>query len=826
MDEAIAAAYADAEGWLLRLVAEAVASGATGTAEVYQARLDALQVLMQESGKRLNALEEGLPERVADAITEAYQEGTLQATVGMDRPSPPSMPDAALSALAVEATTALASQRLMVLRSVEDGYREVVKLVTERAVSSGMDINRAMQEGLDQFANRGITAFVDKRGRRYTMDVYTRMALRTARNNATNQGRIDGFRANDINLIQTSWHRAAAPMCIPYQGRILSLDGQAGPRTVWSYIDDAEVTIDVTATIEEALEHGYHHPNAILGGDQLIDTWGKTQAGSQGTYAGPAVTIRTAKGNSLTVSPEHPVLTSAGWRTAESVGVGDNLFRTAKSGPMPVSVVGSADLEHVETTVEEEFCSLKSGFVEVTTPAAGHDFNDDRQFLQGEVHVVVPETGLLPVPDVQIVKGTGEVHFSVEGFPNVRPGDSNDTNMVRTAIPGAVELDEVVAVDFHWFNGHAYDFQTEDGVYAVGGLIAHNCAHIDTAYIPGTDIPDYPDVPEEEHEEKQRQRAIERNIRHWKRREAVAITPAAQQQAKAKVRAWQAAQRAHVKKFPYLRRNYARERLWTGNAGNATARILPTPTTPLLSPSTFEQHEIRDGFRPSVGGTDRGYTLRGLRRTQRRDWAQVATDANPGYRVDRSAYGVNCARVANAAELRRRGYDVSAGPGMYSVDSSVGGEKMRDYLVGLLDVRTGGTYKGASNFVSTTDVAMNAWRTADGATRVPQSAMKAAAKGGRNAATVEMFERGVPEGATGFAEGKWKGRKDSSHIWNWTKQDGKIKFFEAQNGSGFRPRSEYLDRLSDATLRMVRVDDLTPTDDILKVIDHEDGRRF
>lgn len=94
------------------------------------------------------------------------------------------------------------------------------------------------------------------------------------------------------------------------------------------------------------------------------------------------------------------------------------------------------------------------------------------------------------------------------------------------------------------------------------GLWHPSCRHEATAYIPGlTEQPKRTDLADPEgYEIRQRQRAIERNIRKWKRREAVAITDEAREQARRKVLEWQAEQRKHLalagREF---KRDYARE---------------------------------------------------------------------------------------------------------------------------------------------------------------------------------------------------------------------------------------------------------------------------
>ena len=83
-----------------------------------------------------------------------------------------------------------------------------------------------------------------------------------------------------------------------------------------------------------------------------------------------------------------------------------------------------------------------------------------------------------------------------------------------------------------------------------------------SGYIPGlTETPKRTEIEDPGgFEVRQRQRAIERNIRKWKRREAVAITDEAREQARRKVLEWQAEQRKHLalagREF---KRDYARE---------------------------------------------------------------------------------------------------------------------------------------------------------------------------------------------------------------------------------------------------------------------------
>ena len=99
------------------------------------------------------------------------------------------------------------------------------------------------------------------------------------------------------------------------------------------------------------------------------------------------------------------------------------------------------------------------------------------------------------------------------------------------------------------------------------GLLHVNCRHTLTAYTPGVELPDDVDATEEDFFTEQQQRHNERMIRQWKRREAAAMDDRAREDAKKRVRFWQARQRQHLKNNPWLVRRYDREKVWAAQAG-------------------------------------------------------------------------------------------------------------------------------------------------------------------------------------------------------------------------------------------------------------------
>lgn len=100
-----------------------------------------------------------------------------------------------------------------------------------KAVSGHMSLQEATRKTIRELAQKGIPAFVDKRGREWSPEAYVMMDMRSTLGNtarAAQDARCDQY---GINLIEVSSHMGARPLCAPYQGRIFSRDGSKGVTT-------------------------------------------------------------------------------------------------------------------------------------------------------------------------------------------------------------------------------------------------------------------------------------------------------------------------------------------------------------------------------------------------------------------------------------------------------------------------------------------------------------------------------------------------------------------------------------------------------------------
>ena len=647
----LAQAYRDAEANILRLIAQALEKGAEGTGNYYKAQYSELNRLRREADAALNTALEKTNQELAGLLAANAQGAAAEAVASV---MPPAINTDAVNALTLETAASMASMKSGVLRSVNDTFRQITRVVSTRGIMSGETMKDRLQAALNEYAAKGLTAYTDAVGRQWKIDSYAEMALRTATNRAQNQGRAEQFKNYGISLVRTSQHMGCSDLCLPYQGKILSLDGRTGTVTELDPATGNNVTVTITATMNDAIANGYHHPN---------------------------------------------------------------------------------------------------------------------------------------------------------------------------------------------------------------------CRHTDTAYIPGTPDPEPIDTDTEEAAAEQAQRYNERQIRAWKRREAVAITPQEKAKASAKVRQWQAQQREHLKANPWLQRRYDREQVRAGVAQRAAGlpaepRLMPKPSTPAPAPTptpdvprrrrraesgeSISVAEILARNKKPAAAVDTSaealkkaklaapldhvdipllpdavfkektptVTLSQLPKTTRTSWDDIAKEANVNKGVG------NCIRVANTVELRRRGYDVTAGQTEFRIiNRTLPNQTILKQSMRTRQELAAGTAKIKP---STADIAITGWNTADGGSRVYFQARKAQSgvKYGVNGATLKRFQDDMPDGASGTAVGAWK-KQNFGHIWNWVKQDGKIRFFEAQSNKGFIDVEEYMPNLSNGSLMMVRMDDLTPNDNVLKVIDYE-----
>ena len=113
----------------------------------------------------------------------------------------------------------------VILRRANDAYADIIGRVSAQVASGTTTVHQAVQDAVDDFAEKGITSFVDKAGRVWEMSTYAEMAILTAIGNATRAGYFDTMAAYGYDLVIVSAHAGACPLCEAWQGVVLSVSG-------------------------------------------------------------------------------------------------------------------------------------------------------------------------------------------------------------------------------------------------------------------------------------------------------------------------------------------------------------------------------------------------------------------------------------------------------------------------------------------------------------------------------------------------------------------------------------------------------------------------
>lgn len=87
---------------------------------------------------------------------------------------------------------------------------------------------QAVRKCIREFNEKGIPAFVDKRGREWTPEAYINMSMRNIARQTGEEVQTARCKDAGINLIQIDSHSGARPKCAKDQGKIFSLDNTSG----------------------------------------------------------------------------------------------------------------------------------------------------------------------------------------------------------------------------------------------------------------------------------------------------------------------------------------------------------------------------------------------------------------------------------------------------------------------------------------------------------------------------------------------------------------------------------------------------------------------
>lgn len=120
--------------------------------------------------------------------------------------------------------TAMATVQSAILGRVEpDVYRRVGLEQVAAMQATGRGVGKVVPEFVEQLRREGVTAFIDKAGRRWSLHTYCSMVARTTSRQAEILSVLSADQSHD--LYQISSHGTTCALCAPYEGRVYSKSG-------------------------------------------------------------------------------------------------------------------------------------------------------------------------------------------------------------------------------------------------------------------------------------------------------------------------------------------------------------------------------------------------------------------------------------------------------------------------------------------------------------------------------------------------------------------------------------------------------------------------
>lgn len=170
------------------------------------------------------------------------------------------------SAQAVAMVAVSLQNRLEVLnqritRFPQDAFQRIVAIHSPSTIL-GVTTSRIQQAAtVQRFLAEGIPAFHDVSGRRWTIGAYSEMAGRTSVNRAYTDAGVWRMQQSGLNLVTVVRGLDSCRKCADWAGAVLSTDGTTGQVTLPHATQDTTVTVTVRATVDQARNAGWGHPN-------------------------------------------------------------------------------------------------------------------------------------------------------------------------------------------------------------------------------------------------------------------------------------------------------------------------------------------------------------------------------------------------------------------------------------------------------------------------------------------------------------------------------------------------------------------------------------
>jgi len=197
-----------------------------------------LIVIAKKSGVALDTLIELLEQTGYSAVSEIDTD--LQPALMAGQLIQPTVATSSIALTAVLSTYTQQAKDLFnlvnttMLAQSKQVFTTIINNTVGKVLAGITTPQKALAETAAEWAQHGIPALVDKAGKKWSVEGYVNMVVRSTTNNVTNDMQLERFKEYGVDLIEVSSHIDARPKCRICQGKIYSLSGKSKKYPAWS----------------------------------------------------------------------------------------------------------------------------------------------------------------------------------------------------------------------------------------------------------------------------------------------------------------------------------------------------------------------------------------------------------------------------------------------------------------------------------------------------------------------------------------------------------------------------------------------------------------
>lgn len=271
-EAAFLSVYKDAERSLLDSVTEETRAVVDSPADQAAARhAEGVRNVTGRAESTARGLERGSAARLDRVLAAAADEGSDAAIGDLGRITGGGRTQyadrfnrGAVDRLAVSTADRMTGAHRSILRTTPDAFREVTSRVMAGNLIGTQTGREVAQRAVWALQDRGMTGFIDRAGRRWSLTAYAEMATRTASARAKVEAQLDRLRGAGHELVIVGHTGQSCDYCAPWENQVLTIDGPDGAgviRVEHAIEDGVYVDVRVGGSVEEARRAGFMHPN-------------------------------------------------------------------------------------------------------------------------------------------------------------------------------------------------------------------------------------------------------------------------------------------------------------------------------------------------------------------------------------------------------------------------------------------------------------------------------------------------------------------------------------------------------------------------------------